>query len=163
MTMTQPLRVLCVEDSPADAELVRHELRRAGFDVQWRLVQTEPDFLAALESDLDIILSDYHMPDFCGLRALQLLRERGRDIPFIIISGAVGEDVATAAMRMGAVDYLLKDRLGRLGAAVANAMEVHRLRQSERRVTQQMRLQAATMEAAANGICITDRQEPSFM
>jgi two-component system, cell cycle sensor histidine kinase and response regulator CckA len=116
------LRLLIVEDNPDDAELFLRELRRAGFDPEWSRVETEPDFLAALQNPPEIILSDYSMPHFSGLRALELLRASGRDIPFILISGTVGEDVAVQAMRDGASDYLLKDRPARLASAVRRAL-----------------------------------------
>jgi PAS domain S-box-containing protein len=117
-----PLRLLIVEDNPDDADLLLRELRRAGFDPEWSRVETEPDFLAALQNLPQIILSDYSMPHFSGLRALELLRASGRDIPFILISGTVGEDVAVQAMRDGATDYLLKDRPARLASAVRRAL-----------------------------------------
>src|SRR5438045_9071551 len=113
--MGMPLNILIVEDTPNDAELVLGELRRAGFDPKWKRVETEPDFLAEIKKSPDIILSDYSMPHFSGLRAVKLLRESGSDIPFILISGTVGEDAAVEAMKMGVTDYLLKDRLVRLG------------------------------------------------
>ncbi len=115
--MNQPLRVLIAEDNPADAKLVLLELRHAGFEPEWVRVDTESTFLNQLHGNWDIILSDYMMPEFGGPRALELLKKSGLDIPFIIISGTIGEDEAVAAMKMGASDYLLKDRLARLGQA----------------------------------------------
>src|ERR1700674_4198182 len=109
------LRVLIVEDNPADAELVLRELRRAGFKPDSKRVDTEAEYLTNLDPTLDIILSDYAMPQFSGLRALELLKEREVDVPFILVSGTIGEETAVSAMRSGAADYLLKDRLARLG------------------------------------------------
>ena len=126
--MKTPLKVLIAEDNLADAELILRELRKADFDPQWTRVDNEPDFLAALEGDFEIILSDFRMPTFSGLRALELLRENGRDLPFIIISGTIGEETAVEAVQKGADDYLLKDRLKRLGPAVRQALEEARLR-----------------------------------
>jgi two-component system cell cycle sensor histidine kinase/response regulator CckA len=126
--MSSPLRVLILDDSPADACLMLHELRQAGFVCQWERVESEPDFLARLAPAPDVILSDYRMPQFDATRALQLLRERGLDVPFLIVSGSIGEDLAVAAMREGATDYLLKDRMGRLGQAVKQALEQQQLR-----------------------------------
>src|SRR5688572_19492334 len=120
--MSSPLNILIVEDSEQDASLFIHELRRAGFDPKWRRVETEADFLVQLQTKPDIILSDYSMPQFNGLRAAELLRRSGLDIPFILISGTVGEEVAVEAMKKGATDYLLKDGVGRLGTAVRRAM-----------------------------------------
>jgi len=104
------------------------ELRRAGFEPEWLRVDTEPDYAANLRPDLDVILCDYTMPDFSGLRALEVLRENRMDIPFIIVSGAIGEETAVAVMKQGAADYLLKDRLVRLGPAVSMALDQCRLR-----------------------------------
>ena len=135
--VSQPLRVLIVEDNPNDAELMLRELRRGGFNPDWKRVDTEADFSGSLDPKLDIILSDYAMPQFSGLRALQLLRERQLDIPFILVSATIGEETAVAAMRSGATDYLLKDRLGRLGQAVVHAMDQKRLR-DERRIARRI-------------------------
>jgi DNA-binding NtrC family response regulator len=128
----QPLRVLIVEDNEADAELTVHELQRQGFALTWRRVDTEPAYLAALGSGVDLIISDYHMPQFTGLRALHLLRERGLEIPFIIVSGTIGEETAVDAMRQGATDYLLKGWLARLGPAIGRALEESRVREERR-------------------------------
>jgi PAS domain S-box-containing protein len=137
--MLRPLRVLIVEDSPADAELIARELRDAGFDLDWNRVDTEAEYLSHLRPDLDIILSDYEVPQFGGPRALELLQARGLDVPFIIISGRIGEDVAVAVMKQGAADYLLKDRLTRLGPAVNNALEQGRSRKESKRAAAELR------------------------
>lgn len=121
--MPRPLRVLIVEDSTSDADLIVRELRRAEFDPDWQRVDTEAEYEACLGPDLDIILADYRLPHFSGMRALELLRERGLNLPFILVSGAIGEDVAITAMKQGATDYLLKDRLARLGPAIERALE----------------------------------------
>src|ERR1039458_2512084 len=88
------LRALILEDRPEDAELMAHELRRSGYDPQWQRVETEPDFLAHLNPPPDVILADYSMPELEAGRALQLLQERGLNIPFIVVSGTIGEDAA---------------------------------------------------------------------
>jgi CheY-like chemotaxis protein len=90
--------VLIVEDNPLDAELVLMELRSAGFAPDWVRVENETEFLAALTKGPDLILSDYILPQFDGLRALQLVRGMGMSIPFIIISGSIGEETAVAAL-----------------------------------------------------------------
>jgi len=126
--MGERIRVLIVEDRQADAELMLHELRRAGLEPEWQRVETEPDFLAGLDPPPDLILADNQLPQFDALTALNCLRERGQDVPFLIVSGTMGEDVAVAAMRQGASDYLLKDRLARLGPAVRQALQQKRLR-----------------------------------
>ena len=124
-----PLRVLLVEDNSADAALIVRELERAGFAPDWTRVDTEADFRHHLQPNLDLILSDYSIPQFGGLRALELLREGELEIPFIIVSGTIDEEMAVAAMRSGASDYLLKDRLARLGPAVAQVLEQKRVRE----------------------------------
>ena len=124
----QMLQLLLVEDSSDDAELILRELHHAGYEPRWTRVDTEPGFLAELQKTSDIILADYVLPEFSGMRALELLRASGRDIPFILISGTVGEDVAVEAMRHGATDYLLKDRLVRLGPAIERALKEKKMR-----------------------------------
>jgi len=137
--MPRPLRVLIVEDSPPDAELIARELRHAGFDPDWSRVDTEADYLSHLRPDFDVILSDYTMPNFKALRALELLQQSGLDLPFIIVSGTIGEDIAVSAMKQGAADYLLKDRLARLGPAVALALDQCRLRKKGEQAQEAMR------------------------
>src|SRR3954453_11637791 len=110
--MPQTLRILLVEDSEADAELVLRELRRGGFNTSHKRVASAAAVSDALDSESwDFIISDYVMPGFDGLEALALYRERRLDVPFIVVSGHIGEDIAVAAMQAGADDYLMKDRL----------------------------------------------------
>ena len=122
-TNTKPrcIRVLILEDNATDAEINIRALRQAGFDPEWTLAQKESDFLAALETLPDLILSDYALPQFDGIRAVEVLRERGLDIPFILISGTLGEEVAVTSIKRGADDYLLKGQMTRLGPAVTSA------------------------------------------
>ena len=127
-----PLDVLILEDRESDARLMLKELYSAGFDPTWKRVETKSDYLAGLEPVPDLILADYNLPQFDALRALRLLRERGLDIPFIIISGSIGEDTAVQALQEGAADYLLKDRLSRLGQAVTHALAQKKLRDAKR-------------------------------
>ncbi|MFZ5808225.1 MAG: HD domain-containing phosphohydrolase [Chloroflexota bacterium] len=127
-TMRENLKVLIVEDTPSDAELMVLYLSKENFQVDWLRVESESAYLTALEQHYDLILSDWSLPQFSGLRALELMRERGLDIPFIIVSGGIGEEAAVAAMRQGASDYLLKDRMERLGQAVKNALAQKRLK-----------------------------------
>lgn len=128
----RPLRLLILEDREEDAELALRELRNAGFDPSWRRVEDEAGFRQALDPELDLILADYHQPSFDALRALKLMQAAGLDIPFVIVSGAVGEDLAVAAVRQGALDYVLKDRLARLGTAITNALEQSELRRRQK-------------------------------
>ena len=131
--MSMSIRVLILEDRAEDAELMLHELRRSQFEPDWRRVETESEYNAHLGWRPDLILSDYNMPLLDAPRALELLEELELDIPFIVVSGAIGEDVAVAMMRRGATDYLLKDRLARLGPAVRRALEDHKRREETRR------------------------------
>jgi two-component sensor histidine kinase/CheY-like chemotaxis protein len=136
---TLPLRVLIVEDQPLDAELMLLELRRADYEPDWRRVETEADFLTQLDTGLDIILADYNLPQFSALRALALLPARAPDIPFIVVTGSISEEVAVECMKQGATDYLLKDRLIRLGQAVTRALEQKRLRFERKRAEEQIK------------------------
>src|SRR5438132_5571392 len=108
------LRVLILEDSPDDALLVAEHLQRAGLDIVWERVDTQAEFAAKLGSGWDLIIADYSLPQFNAPRALDLLKERDLDIPFIVVSGTVGEDAAVAVMRGGAHDYVFKGNLSRL-------------------------------------------------
>ena len=126
------LRVLIIENSLADTELMLYELRRTGIEPDWQRVETAPDYLAQLPVGFDVILADFNMPQFGALPALQLLHKRGLDIPFIIVTGSISEEVAVECMKQGAADYLLKDRLVRLGQAVLHAVEQKKLRDEKR-------------------------------
>jgi diguanylate cyclase (GGDEF)-like protein/PAS domain S-box-containing protein len=128
------LRLLHLEDSLADAELILVELRRAGFKVTVTRVDSREGFLAALGPDLDVILADYNLPHFDAISALGLVQEADLDVPFIIVSGGIGEDVAVAAIHMGAADYLLKDRLTRLAPAIRQALAQKALRTEQLRI-----------------------------
>lgn len=158
--MLTPIRVLIVEDSASDAKLMVNELRQAGFDPAWHRVDTETDYLTHLVPVPDLILSDFSMPQFNGLVALQHLRDRRLDVPFIFMSGTIDEDVGVQAMREGAADYLHKDRPARLGQAVRRALEQKGLREKNQVAEEQLRLQASALAAAANGILITDPSQP---
>jgi signal transduction histidine kinase len=154
----QALRVLILEDQPADADLVIHELKRAGFAPQWRRVDTERDFDAQLDPSLDIILADYNLPGFDAIRALRLVQRRGIDVPFVVVSGAVGDEAAVECIKEGANDYLLKDRLARLGQAVRAALEQRRLRlEKERAEVERARLLASEQEARARAEILSRR------
>ena len=129
--MSIPLRVLLLEDNRSDAELVVYELQDAGFTPDWQRVETEADFLAQLRQEPDLILADYNLPGFDAMRALELRNQHCSHVPFLIVSGSIGEELAVSAMKHGASDYLLKDRLARLGQAVVQALEQRRLREAQ--------------------------------
>ena len=116
--MPVTLRVLLVEDSEDDAVLIARELRRGDYAPAIQRVETEAAMGAALADPWDVVISDYSLPQFSGPAALTLLRATGLDIPFIVVSGAIGEEVAVAAMKAGAHDYLMKDNLARLVPAI---------------------------------------------
>lgn len=162
--MTTPLTVLLVEDQPDDAELLMAELRRAGYLPTWHRVDTETAFLAHLDPLPDLILADYKLPHFDGLRALDLLAAQQLDIPFMLVSGSIGEEVAAAAMQRGAADYLLKDRPARLGAAVAKALEQRRLRVAKRHADEELRENEARLAGIVGSamdaiLTVDERQE----
>jgi PAS domain S-box-containing protein len=131
--MAIPLRLLIVEDSPDDAELLLRELARAGYEVEAARVEDEESFLAALRNSPQIILMDYRLPEFNALRGLAILRESALDIPCIVISGILSDETAVECIRQGAADYLLKDRLARLGTAVARAIQERETRTDKHR------------------------------
>lgn len=144
--MGQPLRLLIVEDSEDDAALAVRHLKRAGYDVVFQRVDTAEAFAAALAAGAwDLVLGDYSMPHFSGTAALQSLRESGQDIPFIFVSGTIGEDVAVNAMKSGASDYIMKGRLARLVPAVARELRESRARRERKLLENQLR-QAQKME-----------------
>src|SRR5690348_5357880 len=107
--MPIPLRILIVEDSKSDAEFLLRELRKGGYEPISELVCTQAEMQAALEKqEWDVVVADYRMPVFSGLEALMVLRGRKLDIPFIIVSGFIGEETAVEMMKAGAHDYILK-------------------------------------------------------
>ena len=124
------LKLLHLEDSEVDHELAMAWLARDGRSVQTLRVDSEGGFRAALEEDWDAVLSDYNLPDFSGLAALEILKNSGRLLPFVILSGEIGEDVAVQAMREGASDYLLKSNMTRLAPALDRAIEANETRRA---------------------------------
>lgn len=129
------LRALIVEDSDDDVLLLQNALRRAGFDLTWVQVQTPEEFQTALQSQpWDVVLSDYKLPRFSAPAALEMLQRSTYDIPFIVVSGTVGEATAVAMMRAGAYDYVMKDNLSRLGEAVRREMREVSIRQTQRQI-----------------------------
>lgn len=135
-----------MEDRANDAELIVRELKRCNFEPNWVRAETEEGFVALLDPSVDIILADYNLPQFDGLKALKKLQESKLGIPFIIISGALGDELVAQCIKQGVTDYLMKDRLERLGLAVSNALDEHRLRGERALVEEQLR-QAQKMEA----------------
>jgi signal transduction histidine kinase len=131
MTLPAPerrLRVLHLEDSELDHELTLAQLRRGGIDVLTLRIDSEQEFLRALGQEWDAIISDYNLPGFSGLVALDLLKASELGVPFLLLSGEIGEDAAVEAMRNGASDYLLKNNMARLVPALLHAAEANETR-----------------------------------
>jgi PAS domain S-box-containing protein len=149
--MDAPLRVLLVEDSEDDTLLLVRSLRRGGYDPIWERVDTAAAMEAALDGrGWDLVISDHGMPAFDSSAALALLRRKGFvDLPFIIVSGQIGEDAAVAAMRAGAHDYLMKDNLARLNSAIERELREADVRRERRRAEEKYRL---IFENAVEGI-----------
>lgn len=133
--MSQSLNVLIVDDEPEDAELIARELKKSGFNPQWRRVDTEGGYLASMTPLPQVIICDYHMPQFNPYRAMDLLKALGLEIPFIVVTRTLGDEKTAEVMRHGAADYLLKDRLARLGKAVEAALEKQKLAQRAARAS----------------------------
>jgi PAS domain S-box-containing protein len=132
---TPPLRILHLEDSGHDAELISHALAEDGVPCRTQRVASRPAFQHALEhGTFDLILADYTMPGFSGMDALCLVRERDPNVPFIFVTGSLGEEKAIETIRLGATDYVLKDRLPRLANAVTRAVREAHERAERRRV-----------------------------
>ena len=138
--MNQPRKILIVEDRPDDAELTARALKRAGIEHTYRRVETPDGMRAALrEERWDLVIADYSMPQFSGLAALQLLRDSGIELPFILVSGTMGEEKAVEAMRHGADDYVLKNNLARLPLAVERELRDFEVRTERNRAQERYR------------------------
>ncbi|HRQ42069.1 MAG TPA: ATP-binding protein [Chloroflexota bacterium] len=152
--MSDTLNVLLLEDNVDDAELILLALSEAGFSPHWRRVDTRKAYLEHLTPTVDVILADYQLPQFTGLDALQLLQAQELDIPFIIVTGAYEEN-GLRCMKLGAADYLLKDRLGRLGEAIRHALgkrALHREKQAAEEAEREERRFAAALVDTANAL-----------
>ena len=137
--MAQKLRALIVEDSEDDTLLLVRHLRSEYGDLEYERVETQDQMVEALSRQWDLVVSDYVLPRFSGLAALQLLRESGRDLPFLVISGQIGEETAVAAMKAGAHDYIMKDNLTRLCPAVGRELNEAMVRRKQREAERALR------------------------
>jgi len=134
------LRILIVEDNLADADLYVRNLKRAGFEVIPDIVQAPGEFVEKLSNErYALILCDYRLGGWTGMDALLTLRQLDKDIPFILISGTVGEDLAVEFIKKGAADYVLKDRMARLPLVIRRALEEKSLREARRRFEEELR------------------------
>jgi two-component system cell cycle sensor histidine kinase/response regulator CckA len=135
-----PIRILHVEDNLLDAELVSATLKQEGVPHTVQLVDTEAAFYTALDSpEIDLVICDYSIPSFSGLAALKITRSTRPDLPFIFVSGTIGEESAIDALKEGATDYVLKQRLGRLGSAVRRALTEKATEQARIRAEREQR------------------------
>jgi PAS domain S-box-containing protein len=151
--MKTPLRCLIVEDMEDDALLMLRQLRSGSYDVTSECVDTAEAMRAALDHQpWDVVLSDYQMPRFSGLAALELLQASGLDLPFIIVSGTIGEDIAVEAMRLGAHDYLMKGKLARLVPAVERELRNAMQRRARKRAEEAMRQEQSLSNAIIDSI-----------
>jgi FixJ family two-component response regulator len=138
--MKTPLRVLAVEDSEDDTILLVSEITRGGYQPEYERVETPDDMRNALSSkEWDVVISDYVMPQFSGLEALEVLKESGFDMPFIIVSGKIGEDIAVDAMKAGAHDYIIKGNLARLVPAIRRELSDAETRRQRRLADEALR------------------------
>ena len=157
--MGQPLRVLIIEDSEEDAQLVLRELRRGGYDVEFERVETSASLQSALtQRTWDLILSDYTLPKFSAPQALETLKASGLDIPFIIISGTIGEEIAVSALKAGANDFLIKGKYARLGPAIERELREARLRRDAKRAEEQIKYHARLLRHINDAVIATDEQ-----
>lgn len=165
--MERTLNVLILEDRADDAELMIRQLRKSGFVTEWVRVDTEADFASELRNSPDVIFADYNLPNFDPLKALQLVREQDPFLPFILVSGSVGEERAVEIIKQGATDYLLKDRLARLGTATKRALKEQRLLQEKQKAADDLKQALAAAEdardqtlailrSASDGLIVTD-------
>ena len=161
--MNKELRILILEDSPADAELEEHELKNAGLVFTSTVVDTREAFLKTLdEFSPDLILSDYDLPSFDGLAALRIAKEKCPDVPFILVSGKVGEEFAIEKLKEGAIDYVLKGNLKRLVPSVKRALEEAKLitdrKCSEEALKNETLRRSILMDRSLDGIAILNQE-----
>src|SRR5438477_8847564 len=154
------LNILHLEDNPTDGELIQSVLQAAGISFVIERVETQADFVAGLEQKrFDLILSDYTLPSFDGASALELARQKSPDVPFIFVSGTIGEEVAVDSLKQGASDYVLKDRLSRLVTSVQRAIREAQERAERRQAELKVREQAALLDQATDAIFARDLEQ----
>lgn len=156
--MPDPIKMLIVEDRRDDAEIMVLALEADNFDVAWQQVETAEDYVRHLSPEVDVVLADYTLPQFNASAALEILKDTGLDIPFIVVTGTVSEEVAVSCMKQGAADYLLKDRLSRLGEAVRQAVKQRDLRRVQRTAERTLTVLGRAVETSINAIVMVDVQ-----
>ncbi len=158
--VSEPLRILIVEDSPEDVELLVRELVRGGFTLSYERVDTGPAMKSALTAQpWDLVIADYSLPLFSGPAALEILRQSELDIPFIIVSGSIGEQTAVSAMKAGAHDYIMKSALGRLTPAVQRELQEATLRRDKRHADHALREANRRLHALSSRMLEIQEQE----
>jgi len=166
--MDKEMRILIVEDSAVDAELIARELAKGGLAHTSKRVKSKDEFLKALgEFAPDVILCDYKMPSFSAPEALEIVKKSYPETPFIVVSGTIGEDVAIDTIKLGATDYILKDRLGRLVPAVRRALKEARIACDIKQLERELSLAKeeefrVVFENAVDGILIVDKESKKF-
>lgn len=157
ITSEPALRLLHIEDNRSDAELIHSRLREEWPGCSIKLVDTREEYLASLNREpFDMILSDFTLPNFNGLAALELAQQEDSTIPFLFLSGTIGEDNAVLALQRGAVDYVMKDRPARLIPAMQRALELRREQLLRQDAEKRLREQAGLLDKARDAVCVTD-------
>lgn len=151
------LKILCLEDTPFDAELIMNKLVHEGYVMQFDVVSTKQDFIDCINSsNFDLILSDYNLPGFSGIAALEIAQKTCPEIPFICVSGAIGEDMAVELLKMGASDYVLKDKLDKLPLAVKRALKEVQKRRELRKSEEELKKLSKAVQQSPAAVVILD-------
>ncbi|OFY39015.1 MAG: hypothetical protein A2X18_05640 [Bacteroidetes bacterium GWF2_40_14] len=159
MPISQKLKILMVEDLQTDAELIKREITRSGIRFTSRIVETKEDYLNALqEFDPDIILSDFSLPTFDGMQAILLQQELANHVPFILVTGSINEETAVEVMKAGADDYVIKEHLTRLGAAIRAAIQKKEIIRLRIEADEKLRVFSRAIEQSPSSIIITDAE-----
>src|SRR5688572_3008849 len=157
--MGSPLRVLIIEDSEEDTQLLLRDLRHGGYDVEFERVESAEAMQSALtQRTWDLILSDYSLPTFSAPQALEVLRASGLDVPFIIVSGTIGEEIAVAALKAGANDFLVKGKFARLEPAIERELREAESRRERKRAEDQSNYHARLLRHINDAVIATDDQ-----
>ena len=157
------LRILLIEDNPADAEITVRELKRSALEFEWRRVETAEDLTRECDEFApNIVLSDFAMPRFDGLSALEIVRRMRRDVPFIFVSGTIGEETAIQSLRSGANDYVLKSNLSRLPTAVRRALKDAAEGAQKLETEEALRLRDRAVEVSVNPVLIVSATDPKM-